>query len=139
MKSKFDSVSLLTFYFLFTAYLVCLCWAFVAVIQLSTCGCTAWICVCSAQTSHCSGFSCFGRQAQECGLQKLRILGSRTQPQQLLGMGLVALRHLPGIGMEPVSPTLADTLLSTEKSSTLSYTINNIKSSTSRKIILKIL
>ena len=35
MKSKFDSVSLLTFYFLFTAYLVCLCWAFVAVIQLS--------------------------------------------------------------------------------------------------------
>ena len=35
MKSKFDSVSLLTFYFLFTAYLVCLCWAFIVVIQLS--------------------------------------------------------------------------------------------------------
>ena len=65
--------------------------------------------------------------------------GSRAQPQQLLGMGLVAPQHLPGIGMEPVFPTLADTLLSTEKSSTLSYTINNIKSSTSRKIILKIL
>ena len=62
--------------------------------------------------------------------------GSRAQPQQLLGMGLVAPQHLPGIGMEPVFPTLADTLLSTVspgKSSTLSYTIKNIKSSTSRK------
>ena len=51
-------------------------------------------------------------------------------------MALVALWHLPGIGMEPVSPTLADTLLSTVspgKFSTLSYTIKNIKSSKSRK------
>ena len=43
-------------------------------------------------------------------------LGSRAQAQRLWGTGLVALRHvdLPGSGVKPVSPALADGFFITE-------------------------
>ena len=41
---------------------------------------------------------------QARGLQQLRHTGSRAQAHQLWHMGLVSLRHLPGPGLEPMSP-----------------------------------
>ena len=57
-------------------------------------------------------------------LQKIHLLGSTAPEQKLRLMGLDALGHLPGPGMEPVHPTFAGTFLATillGNSSTLSY------------------
>ena len=66
---------LLTFYFLFTAYLVWLCWAFVAVSRLSLVAAAV------------PGFSLqwlrlfWSTGSRQCGLQELWLLGSRVQAQ----------------------------------------------------------
>ena len=82
-------------------YLFCLCWVFVAMQTLSTCGKQGLLSSCDAQASYCSGFSC-GAQAlghsgfSSCGTwaQWLQLPGSRAQGQQLWCTGLVALWHV---------------------------------------------
>ena len=64
---------------------------------------------CGGWASHCGGFSCCGAQALGAhGLQRSQLPGSRARAQLLRSMW-----DLPGPGIEPVSPALADRLLST--------------------------
>ena len=73
---------------------------------------------CGARASHCGGFSCCGAQALgawasvvvACGLSSC---GSRALEHRLgsCGAGAWLLRgmwDLPGLGLEPMSPALAD-------------------------------
>ena len=59
-----------------------------------------------------------GLGLQACRLQSLRLSNSSAQAQQLWRTGLVSQRHVGpshmGPGIEPMSPTLAGRLLSTE-------------------------
>ena len=78
---------------------------------------------CGAWASHCSGFSCCGARAlgawasvvvargfSSCGSWDLehRLISCGAQAQLLRGMW-----DLPGPGIEPVSPALADGFLTT--------------------------
>ena len=78
---------------------------------------------CGARASHCGGFSCCGARAlgaqasivvarglSSCGSRALgrRLSSCGTRAQLLRGMW-----DLPGPGLEPVSPALADRFLTT--------------------------
>ena len=71
---------------------------------------------CGAQASHCGGFSCCRTQSRACGLSSWgspalehRLNRCRTHDKLLLSMW-----HLPGSGIEPMSPALAGRFFSTE-------------------------
>ena len=84
----------LKFIYLFMAALGLRCCA-QAFLQLWRAGATLR---CGVQASHCGGFSCSGARALEC-----RLSSRGTRAQLLRGMW-----NLPGPGLEPVSPALAD-------------------------------
>ena len=78
---------------------------------------------CGAWASHCSGSSCcgaraLGPQASVVGARGLSSCGSQALERRLSSCGawaqlLCGMWDLPGAGIEPVSPELADGFLTT--------------------------
>ena len=78
---------------------------------------------CSARASHCSGFSCCGARALGTRASvvvacRLSSCGSRALERRFSSCGTRALLlrgmwYLPGPGLEPTSPALADGFLTT--------------------------
>ena len=113
--SSILSLSLLTQFF-FSIYL----FIFLAVRGLSLV--VATLC-CGARASHCSGLSCCGARAPgaqasaaaACGLSSCGLRAPEHRPSSC-GAWAQVLRgmwDLPGPGLEPVSPALADGFLTT--------------------------
>ena len=72
---------------------------------------------CSAQASYCGGFSCCRAQVLLHSIQWLQHMGSVVAVHRLsCSMGMWG---LPGSGIEPLSPALADTFFTAELSGKL--------------------